>query len=115
MLQIRRYMQFTMAKKRNLEYKKTILPVPYILKKEKSGYVVECIDLNIVTQGKTVQEAKENIIEAINLHLQSAMELGILDKELDKLGITKKHNKWHTAPVQLNSAPIEIPCPSYLP
>ena len=94
----------------NFEHEKTILPIPYIIKKEKDCYVVECIDLNIVTQGKTAKEARENIIEAINLHFQSAMELGILDKELDKLGVTKKHNKWHAAPVQLNSAPIEIPC-----
>ena len=33
-------------------------------------YVAECIDLPIVTQGKTLDEVVENIKEAINLHLE---------------------------------------------
>ncbi|MDI6591746.1 MAG: type II toxin-antitoxin system HicB family antitoxin [Patescibacteria group bacterium] len=33
-------------------------------------YVAECIDLPVVTQGKTVDETIENIKEAISLHLE---------------------------------------------
>jgi predicted RNase H-like HicB family nuclease len=33
-------------------------------------YVAECIDLPVVTQGKTLDEAVENIREAIDLHLE---------------------------------------------
>jgi len=33
-------------------------------------YVAECIDLPIVTQGKTLDEVVENIREAIELHLE---------------------------------------------
>jgi len=33
-------------------------------------YVAECIDLPIVTQGKTLDEVVENIREAISLHLE---------------------------------------------
>jgi len=33
-------------------------------------YVAECVDLPIVTQGKTLDEAAENIRQAIDLHLE---------------------------------------------
>jgi len=33
-------------------------------------YVAECIDLPVVSQGKTLDEAVENIREAIHLHLE---------------------------------------------
>ncbi len=35
-----------------------------------SQYVAECLDLPIVTQGKTLDELKANIEEAISLHLE---------------------------------------------
>ena len=54
------------------------LSVPFVVKKAKNGYMAECLDLNIVTQGKNLKEAKVNIKEAINLHMKSASELGIL-------------------------------------
>ena len=70
-----------------------ILEVPFILKKGKSCFVAECVDLNIVTQGATLREARKNVAEAVNLHLKSARELGILDDELEKLGVIKKKNE----------------------
>ena len=33
-------------------------------------YVAECLDLPVVTQGKTLDEFVENIREAISLHLE---------------------------------------------
>lgn len=33
-------------------------------------YVAECVDLPVVTQGATLDEAAENIREAIGLHLE---------------------------------------------
>ena len=62
-----------------------ILEVPFIMKKGKSGFVAECVDLNIVTQGPTLRETRKNVAEAIRLHLKSANELGILDGEFEKL------------------------------
>jgi len=42
-------------------------------------YVAECIDLPIVTQGKTLDEVVENIKEAMSLHLEGEdlKEIGI--------------------------------------
>jgi len=33
-------------------------------------YVAECLDLSVVSQGKTLDEVVENIKEAIELHLE---------------------------------------------
>ena len=43
-------------------------------------YVAECVDLPIVTQGKTLDEVVENIGEAISLHLE--------DEDLEELEIS---------------------------
>ena len=42
--------------------------------------LAECIDLPIVTQGKTLDEVVENIREAIELHLEG--------EDLEELGIS---------------------------
>ncbi len=54
------------------------------------GYSVICTDLGVASQGETVDEALENIKEAVELYLESAKELGIMDEVLDKLGLTKE-------------------------
>ncbi len=38
--------------------------------KGETHYVAECLDLPIVTQGRTLDELKENLEEAISLHLE---------------------------------------------
>ena|SRR3989338_1403209 len=84
--------------------------IPLIIKKEAKGYSVECIDLNIVTQGNTLKEAKKNAIEAITLHLQSAEDLGMLDAEFEKLGVVRKNNQLEIPERVLDLASIRLPC-----
>ena len=38
--------------------------------KGESYYIAECLDLAVVTQGKTLDELKDNLEEAIALHLE---------------------------------------------
>ncbi len=44
-------------------------------------YVSECVDLPVISQGKTIDEAVANIKEAIELHLEG--------EDLKELGIYK--------------------------
>ena len=37
---------------------------------EKSGYVAECFEISVVTQGKTLDEVTHNLREAVQLHLE---------------------------------------------
>lgn len=47
---------------------------------EQSGYVAECLELAVVTQGATLDEVIQNLREAIALHLE--------DEDLQTLGFT---------------------------
>ncbi|MBI2654467.1 hypothetical protein HYX02_06705 [Candidatus Woesearchaeota archaeon] len=98
-----------MKRNANYESENLVLSVPFIVKKTKKSYIAECLDLNIVTQGRTLKEAKENITEAINLHMKSASKLGILDNELEKLGVVRKKNKLEIPDSEIVRAPIRIP------
>ena len=40
------------------------------ISKGEKQYVAECLDLPVVTQGKTLDELTENVREAISLHLR---------------------------------------------
>ncbi len=43
-----------------------------IIEKENDGYVSLCPELNIASQGETIEEAKTNLKEAIELFLECA-------------------------------------------
>lgn len=41
-----------------------------IFNKEDKFYVATCVELGVVSQGKTIEEARDNIKEAIELYLE---------------------------------------------
>lgn len=41
-----------------------------IINKEKKWYVAHCIELGVASQGKTIEEAQENLKEAVELYLE---------------------------------------------
>ncbi len=43
-----------------------------IIERDGSGYVSLCPDLDIASQGNTVEEARKNLMEAIELFLETA-------------------------------------------
>jgi predicted RNase H-like HicB family nuclease len=42
-----------------------------VITKEENWYVAHCVELGVVSQGKTIEEAKENIKEAVELYIES--------------------------------------------
>jgi predicted RNase H-like HicB family nuclease len=38
---------------------------------EDSGYVAECVEITVVTQGSTLDEVTRNLQEAVGLHLEN--------------------------------------------
>ncbi len=81
-----------------------------IIREEEKGYSILCPELNVASQGETFEESIANIKEAIELYIESAEELGILDDVLDQLGISKEDfKKGKIAPrVVTANVPIEI-------
>jgi len=41
-----------------------------IINKEKNGYVATSVDLGVVSQGKTIEDAQKNLKEAVELYLE---------------------------------------------
>lgn len=41
-----------------------------ILNKEGKWYVARCLELGVVSQGRTIEEAKRNLKEAVELYLE---------------------------------------------
>ncbi len=42
-----------------------------IINKEKNWYVGYCVELGVVSQGKTIEEAQANLKEAVELYVES--------------------------------------------
>lgn len=81
-----------------------------LVKQEDKGYSVICPELNVASQGETFEESIDNIKEAVELYIESAEELGILDEVLEQIGLTKEDlKKKSLVPrVVTASVPIEI-------
>lgn len=47
-------------------------------------------ELGVVSQGETIGGAKENIVEAVELYLESARDIGILEEVLADAGVDLK-------------------------
>ena len=42
-----------------------------VITKEENWYVAHCVELGVVSQGKTIEEAKANLKEAVKLYIES--------------------------------------------
>ncbi|RLI77995.1 type II toxin-antitoxin system HicB family antitoxin [Archaeoglobales archaeon] len=51
--------------------------------KEGNQYVSKCPELEVASCGDTLEEALENLKEAVELYIENAKELGMLEDELE--------------------------------
>ncbi|HLC85559.1 MAG TPA: type II toxin-antitoxin system HicB family antitoxin [Candidatus Nanoarchaeia archaeon] len=47
-----------------------------IVKKEGTGYSAWCPELDVASQGKSIEEARKNLKEAVEVHVQTMIEMG---------------------------------------
>jgi predicted RNase H-like HicB family nuclease len=57
-----------------------------VIKKENGWFIAYCPPLDVTTQGKTVTEAKKNLVEACELFVVSCFERGTFEQALRELG-----------------------------
>lgn len=58
--------------------------------KEEKGYVSKCPELGVASCGDSISEAMENLKEAVDLYLENAEELGLLDDLQESLTTKEK-------------------------
>jgi predicted RNase H-like HicB family nuclease len=52
---------------------------------DQSGYVAECLEIPVVTQGKTLDEVTRNLREAVELHLEGEDLAGLRVRERESV------------------------------
>lgn len=61
------------------------------LRKENKGYSAFCPEFEVASCGDTIEEAKKNLVEAVELYLESAKELGTLNEILEEAGFVSEN------------------------
>jgi predicted RNase H-like HicB family nuclease len=60
-----------------------------IIEREGNGYVALCPELDIASQGDTIQEARENLREALELFFESASPKEIQNRLREEVYVTQ--------------------------
>ena len=60
-----------------------------IIEREGDGYVAFCPELDIASQGDTVEEARHNLIEALELFFESADPSKVQHRLRDEVFVTR--------------------------
>lgn len=81
------------------------IELTYSVYPDDGGYVSRCVELGTTSQGETLDEAFENLREAVLLHLDTLEELGETPRYFKKRNIRiRNYRKPKTAP-----RPIDVP------
>lgn len=64
-----------------------VILVTHIIKESDGCFVATCPELMVTTQGKTIEDANNNLKEAVILHLETLEQLGIRDSVFKKRNI----------------------------
>jgi len=87
------------------------IKLPIIIEKKEKWYVSSCHILDMYSQGDTENEAKNNIIEALTIFLQTCIEHGTIEAVLKDCGFkvtsiaqdTEKLENYVNIPIKLIS------------
>ena len=60
-----------------------------IIEREEDGYTALCPELDIASQGDSVEEARKNLVEAVELFFETASEAEIQERHHDEVFITR--------------------------
>ena len=60
-----------------------------LIEREGDGYVSLCPELDVASQGKTIEEARDNLREALELFLESAPPTEIKQRLRDEVFVTQ--------------------------
>lgn len=60
-----------------------------IIEREGDGYVSLCPELDIASQGNTIEEARANLIEALELFFETASQEEISERLHDEVLVTR--------------------------
>ena len=76
--------------------------------KEGEYYVAYNPELEVASQGKTLEGAEKMLKEAISLFIETAKKIGTLNKILEEAGFVKKEKRWLAPTVSFSSLEMKV-------
>ncbi len=70
-----------------MKYMGKELVLGVVVKKEGSGYSAWCPELDVASQGKSIEEARKNLKEAVEVHVATMIEMGDINMLNDKASV----------------------------
>lgn len=92
-----------------MQKKKIAGTVTVCFMKERETFVAYSHALDLSTCGRTLEEAKKNFLEAIEIFFEECTAMGTLEKVLESLGWEKKGRKKWLPPIPVHEETIKIP------
>ena len=83
--------------------------VPVDIEEKEGVFIASCKPLDVFTQGTTMANAEQNIIEALDLFLSTCAEMGTLEQVLNACGFKPEKNS--VAPLSPHGKYVDIPLP----
>lgn len=80
-----------------------------VVRKEQGRYSSWCPELDVASQGDTVEEARQNLQEAVELHVDTMVENGDLNELLEKIGLTAQDLRKDILVSESFSGSLEVP------
>ena len=68
---------------------KTTRELTAIIEREGNGYVSLCPELDVASQGDTIEEARANLVEALELFFEAASPTELLERLHDEVLVTR--------------------------
>jgi len=68
---------------------KTKRELTAIIEREGNGYVALCPEVDVASQGDTIEEARANLIEALELFFETASPNEVLDRLHEEVLVTR--------------------------
>lgn len=65
------------------------IPITIELLKKRAHYVAKCPELDFISQGKTSDEARKNLLEVLEIQFEEMEESGALEEYLAECGYEK--------------------------
>ncbi|MEK6960553.1 MAG: type II toxin-antitoxin system HicB family antitoxin [Nanoarchaeota archaeon] len=79
------------------------------VRKEGNRYWAWCPELDVSSEGKTTEDARDNLREAVQCHIETMIEQGDMELLLEKLGLTRGELDKDVVIPRVLSGSFEVP------
>ena len=90
------------------------LGLPETVRRRGKWYVSSCLPLDVHSQGRTREEARRNLVEALTEFLLSCFERGTLNEVLREAGFVPAAEPGRTKPDRTPADTVMVPLPFVL-